>query len=353
MKIMIMAGGTGGHVYPALAVARVLKSNGHEVFWLGSVGGMENKIVAANGIHMENINIKGLRGNGILSWLKAPFKLVSSLIQSINIIKKHQPDSVLGMGGFVTGPGGLAARLSGVPIVLHEQNATVGLTNKLLQPISNKVLQAFPNSFKGENITTVGNPVRKDIEDIVTKTKINNPLHILVIGGSLGAQIFNEIIPELMAEIGSKITVCHQTGANKLESTKTRYAELNVDDSQVVEFIEDMSGAYLWADLVICRSGAMSIFELAAAGKPAILVPYPHAVDNHQWFNAQFLVESGAAKIVDQKDLSVDYLVGEIDIWLNNPELLMSMAAKSKQCYEPNSAQIVADFCVEVADERI
>ena len=313
--VLIAAGGTGGHVYPALAVADYLREQDVKVTWVGTERGLEHRVVPAAGIPLELISISGLRGKGLLNLIFVPMKLIVAIIQTLKIFIKVKPDAVLGMGGFVSGPCGLAAFILRKPLYLHEQNAIPGLTNKVLSYLATNVMQAFPNSFKGKrDIIPTGNPIRKDIlglaipEERMTNRKDN--IRLLIIGGSLGAQALNENVPQALSDIKKELqpSVWHQTGKNKLETTITNYEKVKVE-AKVTEFIEDMAEAYEWADLVICRAGALTISELANAGVGAILVPYPYAVDDHQTANAQYLTNAGAAVLIQQEQLIPDLKV--------------------------------------------
>ncbi|MCK4833563.1 MAG: undecaprenyldiphospho-muramoylpentapeptide beta-N-acetylglucosaminyltransferase, partial [Gammaproteobacteria bacterium] len=292
---MIMAGGTGGHVFPALAVADELRSRGIPVVWLGTKAGIESRLVPQAGYPIEWMSITGLRGKNTLTLLLAPVRITMACWQALTVLLRRKPCAVLGMGGFASGPGGLMAWLIRKPLLVHEQNAIAGLTNKILAKFAKVVLQAFPAVFKGA--TTTGNPVRQSICDIdqpesrfAKQDLQQRKLRLLVIGGSLGAVKLNEIIPAALAEINEdeRPDVIHQTGLKNIESAKAIYADAGVD-AKVEAFIDDMPAVYEWADLVICRSGAMTVFELAAVGVASILVPYPHAVDDHQTHNAYYL----------------------------------------------------------------
>lgn len=345
MLIGIFAGGTGGHIFPALAVAKELMKLNHEIIWLGAINSMEKKIVSQNNIEIELINISGLRRKGVLSWISAPFKIIIAIKQSMKILKNHRPNVVLGMGGFVSGPGSIAAKLMGIPLVIHEQNAIAGLTNKILRPFANKVLQAFPNTLS--NAITVGNPVRENLFSIEQK-KITLPLNVLILGGSLGAQIFNETMPEVLARFKGEINLWHQTGANKFVLTEQKYQLTKKYKSvKLVEFINDINEALAWADVVICRAGAMTIFEIAAAGRAALFVPYPYAVDDHQTHNARFLTQHKAALQINQTKFNASYLVQMLNIWTKTPQILDKMASKAKLCQISESSKRVAKICVE------
>jgi len=281
--ILVMAGGTGGHIFPALAVAHQLRDAGWRVVWLGNPEGMEAKLVPQHGFEMVNLQFAALRGKGLVRKLLLPLNLLRGFWQALKAIRQVKPNVVLGMGGYITFPGGLMAALTGVPLVLHEQNSVAGLANKVLAGVADRILTGFPEVFgKG---TWVGNPVRPEIAKIASPAERlaerSGPLHVLVIGGSLGAQALNEMVPQGMALLGEadQPQIVHQAGEKHLDALKANYAAVGVQ-AHCVSFIEDMAGAYEWADLVICRAGALTIAELAAAGVASILVPFPHAVDD-------------------------------------------------------------------------
>lgn len=350
--ILIAAGGTGGHVYPALAVADYLRDQGVTVTWVGTEKGLEHRVVPAANIPLEIISISGLRGKGFLNLLFVPMKLILAIYQTIKIFLKVKPDAVLGMGGFVSGPCGLTAFILRKPLYLHEQNAIPGLTNKVLSSLATKVMQAFPDSFKGkEDIIVTGNPIRKDIsaitipEDRMTTRKDN--IRLLIIGGSLGAQALNENIPHVLSEIEKdiEINIWHQAGKNKLDATITNYKSVNVE-AKVTEFIEDMAEAYEWADLVICRAGALTISELANAGVAAILVPYPFAVDDHQTANAQYLTNVGAAILISQEELSIKLKDVITELLQAGRTKLIEMAKAARALSKPDATKVVAEICL-------
>jgi UDP-N-acetylglucosamine--N-acetylmuramyl-(pentapeptide) pyrophosphoryl-undecaprenol N-acetylglucosamine transferase len=361
ITVMIMAGGTGGHVFPALAVAQELRQRGHTVVWMGTHRGIEAEVVPAAGIVMHWIDIAGLRGNGVLGWLKAPFKIIGAVKQAWNAHKEAKPDVALGMGGFVAGPGGMAAVLRRIPLVIHDQNAVAGLTNRLLHRVSAKTLEAFPATFDdAEKVHVVGNPVREEIVALAPKTELGEPPRVLVVGGSLGALALNELMPKALAIMGENAPIVwHQTGRNKFDSTVADYQQQQIPVLEemadlwlgrgvyVSEFINDMAEAYQWADVVICRSGAMTVFEIAAAGKPALFVPYPHAVDDHQWHNAQYLAEHEAALVVRQEALSGEKLAKKITKLINNPERVLKMAQAAYARRIVDAASTVATVCEE------
>ncbi|EDY85663.1 undecaprenyldiphospho-muramoylpentapeptide beta-N-acetylglucosaminyltransferase [gamma proteobacterium HTCC5015] len=343
---MIMAGGTGGHIFPALAVARLLQADGVPVVWLGTRRGLESRIVPQAGLPIEWLSISGLRGKGKLTLALAPFKLALACWQSLRALLRHRPRCVLGMGGFVAGPGGWMAKWVGVPLVIHEQNAVAGLTNVKLAPRASAVLEAFPHTFAQRyQAECVGNPVRQEILAIPElRLAADRPLKLLVIGGSLGAMSLNQMIPKAIAALpeNARPQVRHQTGQHSHKQTIADYRELAVE-AQVDAFIEDMAAAYHWADVVICRAGAMTVSELAVAGRPALFVPYPFAVDDHQRFNAAYLANAGAAVCITQKDLTVEGLTQQLSDWHADRDALLSMSQKAREKALPHAAQRVAE----------
>jgi len=352
--VMIMAGGTGGHVFPALAVATELRSRGMNVVWLGSAGGFEERVVPESGFEMETITISGLRGNGLLRWLKAPLMLSQALWQVFKILNKTKPGVVLGMGGFVTGPGGVVARLMQIPLVIHEQNALPGMTNRLLSHIANRVLESFPGSFGSlKKVSLVGNPIRAEIWQLLKPSyRMKNrsgSVRLLILGGSLGAQALNETVPAALdlMDASDLIEVRHQAGRGKDEATATIYKNMEID-AQVSPFISNMAEAYAWADLVICRSGALTVSELAAAGVGSLLVPYPHAVDDHQTLNAQYLTDSGAAILMPQSELNPGVLAAKLKPLITNRESILQMAQAARNLAKPMATMDVSDICEEI-----
>ncbi len=353
--LLVMAGGTGGHVFPALATVEVLQQQGIQVEWLGSRHGIEAELVPAAGIKLHSIEVRGLRGKGKLSLLLAPFKLLLAVWQAIGVLRKVKPDAVLGMGGFASGPGGVAAWLLRVPVVIHEQNAVAGMTNRWLSKVASRVMEAFGGAFPVTCKTEVmGNPVRGAILDLAPPAERfaerKGPIRLLVLGGSLGAQAVNEILPTVLAPLSpeQRPEVWHQVGKRNYEAAAAAYAAEGVSDVRVVPFIEDMAAAYGWADLVLCRSGALTVSELAIAGVGSILVPFPHAVDDHQTGNAQFLSQAGAGKLIQQKDLKVSELAGLLTGEFNDRTQLLQMAEKAKEIGIPESRERVAAVCMEV-----
>lgn len=349
--VMIAAAGTGGHVFPALVVANELVERNVPVIWLGTRRGIEARVVPEAGFDIEWMEVEGLRGKGRLALLSAPWKLLKAVYFSIRLLQKHKPLAVLGMGGFVTGPIGVAATLLKKPLVLHEQNAIPGMTNKLLGKYATRVLQAFPGAFPPSVLAvTVGNPLRKKIAvDPADLADEHEGFRLLIIGGSLGARFFNEVMPEVASKLGKEFSIKHQTGSNNAENVRRRYSTSDTKaDVEVVEFIEDMPASYQWSDLVICRAGAMTVSELAASAMPSILVPYPHAVDDHQTKNASFLLEAGAAKLLPQNELTAEKLHESI-ISLSDKELLEKMSRRAKNVAVLNSGSRVTDLLMEVA----
>lgn len=391
-KVLIMAGGTGGHIFPALATADVLKQKGVHVEWLGTEKGMEARLVPAHHYPINYIEISGLRGKGLKTLLLLPFRLIRAMYQTMQVYNKVKPDVILGMGGFVTGPGGIVGWFRGIPLVLHEQNAIAGMTNKILFKFAKKVLAAFPGAFKAHRkLIVIGNPVRKEI------TQLEKPeqrfakkwaeadgenLNILVVGGSLGAAVLNEKLPEALEKISQsgqqessffkQINVRHQCGEKNLDATRENYSaifkqqEIKQQESnqqelkkatefenefkinvEIMPFINDMAKNYQWADLIICRSGALTVSEIAAAGVASLLVPYPYAVDDHQSANAAYLADEGAAFLVQQNKFDSEKL---IDILMNlDKKIILNMALKARQLSIKDAAEVVADECLLLA----
>lgn len=355
-QIAVMAGGTGGHVFPALAVAETLRTQGMRVFWIGSERGMEGRLVPQHGFELEQIRIEGLRGKGLSQLLKAPFKLAAALWQASEILRRRAPSVVLGMGGFASGPGGLAARFLGLPLVIHEQNQVPGMTNQWLARIATRVFEAFPGSFPStrEAIAT-GNPVRPLIAQLPPPRERfagrSGPARLLVVGGSLGAKVLNETVPVALALIpeSQRPQVRHQAGQQTLDVARKAYADAGVA-AEVTPFIDEMAEAYGWADLVVCRAGALTVSELAAAGVGSILVPYPYAVDDHQTGNARFLSDSGAARLVIQRDLTATGLAEQLRDLLADPTTLLTMAEAARARAKPDAAERIAAACWELVE---
>lgn len=352
MRVLVMAGGTGGHIFPALAVAERLRAEGAEVLWLGAKDGLETRIVPRAGFALETIRIRGLRGKGLMGWITLPFRLLLAMFEALVVIMRFRPFTVLGMGGFVTGPGGLTTWLLRKPLVVHEQNAIAGMTNRWLARLATRALVAFPDALPGA--TLVGNPVRQAIEQMprpeLRFADRGGPLRLLVLGGSLGARSLNEALPKALTNFSSeRLVIRHQTGRDAADGVLRAYQAAGVD-VRVEEFIEDMAAAYGWADLVVCRAGALTLAELAAAGLGAVLVPYPYAVDDHQRHNAEYLVSAGAARLlVEGPDFTAE-LTRVLDELINKGgrEQLLAMARSARSLALPDAAARVADICVEV-----
>ncbi len=352
-RILIMAGGTGGHVFPALAVADELRSRQCDVFWMGTERGIEAKLVPTAGYPLTFISVQGLRGNGLLGWLLAPFKLIKAVSEAVTAIKQIKPDVVLGLGGFASGPGGVAARLLGKPVVIHEQNAIPGLTNRLLSFIAKRVLQGFPSSFSpSRHAEWVGNPVRATIEALAKPehrlAKRTGLVRVLVLGGSLGAKSLNTVLPEAFSLVETEIEIKHQCGIRHLEASQENYKKSAVK-AEVTAFIDDMAEAYAWADLIICRAGALTVAEVSASGLAALFIPYPHAVDDHQTHNAIGLVNAGAARLIQESALTVDSFATAINKLVSDRKLLLDMSKRAREQAKIGTAQHVADICLEVA----
>ncbi|MGE8559223.1 MAG: undecaprenyldiphospho-muramoylpentapeptide beta-N-acetylglucosaminyltransferase [Acinetobacter sp.] len=354
--VMMMAAGTGGHVFPALAVAKELQQQGIQVSWLATPTGMENRLLKNHDIPIYQIDIQGVRGNGAVRKLLAPFKILKATLSAMRYMKQLKVDAVAGFGGYVAGPGGLAARALGIPVIIHEQNAIAGFTNTQLSRIAKKVCQAFPNTFaESAKIVTTGNPVRKEITEILSpswryqeREKAGLPLRILIVGGSLGAQALNERVPEALKQLNVPLNVYHQCGQNHADTTQARYADKPASlHVEVQPFIEDMAKAYSDTDLIICRAGALTVTEIANAGVAAVFVPLPSAVDDHQTANAKFLANSGAAKICPQSTLTPDSLK-ELLAPLMNRQLLSEMAVKARQQAQPDATRHVVRLIQEL-----
>ncbi|WP_306606251.1 undecaprenyldiphospho-muramoylpentapeptide beta-N-acetylglucosaminyltransferase [Azonexus sp.] len=347
--IMVMAGGTGGHIFPALAVAEKLQAAGWRVVWLGNPEGMEARLVPQHGFEMVWLKFEALRGKGVGRKLMLPFNLLRGFRQAWKVIRQVRPNVVLGMGGYITFPGGMMAALSGVPLILHEQNSVPGLANKVLAGVADRIVTGFPAVF-GKGLW-LGNPVRPEICQVAPPAERfaqrTGALRVLVIGGSLGATALNEIVPQGMARLlaDELPQIVHQAGEKHLEALKAAYAAAGVP-AHCVPFIEDMAGAYEWADLVICRAGALTIAELAAVGVASILVPFPHAVDDHQTMNAKFLVNAGGAFLLPQTELTADAIA--LIRNYSRPQLL-EMAEKARSLAKPDATAEVANLCTEIA----
>lgn len=350
--IMIAAGGTGGHVVPALSVARELRQQGYEVVWLGTQAGIESRLVPAADIEIEWMAVSGLRGKGWQAWLAAPFKLMRACWQAGRAVLRRKPQVLLGMGGFVAGPGGLMAKLLGKKLVIHEQNAIAGTTNRLLARLADVVLAAMPSAFDDDRAALcVGNPVNDALNEIPDPrerlARMGSDFRVLVIGGSQGAGVFNEVVPAAAQELGN-IQLWHQTGRAGVESTQAAYDAVGVE-ARVVAFIDDMAEAYAWADLVVSRAGAMSVAELSASGSASVLVPYPFAVDDHQTANCTAMVREGAALLVPQPRFDAELLSKLFTDLRNDRERLMTMACAARRLAKPDAVREVAKIVMENA----
>ena len=385
--VLIMAGGTGGHIFPGLAVADSLRRRGVEVRWLGARGAMECQRVPARGIPLDVVDIAGLRGKGAASWLVAPWKVLRAVFQAWRLLGRRRPSCAISFGGYAAGPGGLAARLRGIPLLVHEQNRVAGMTNRVLARFAARVLQAFPRTWDEDlKPVTCGNPVRREVAELappgVRLARREGPPRLLVTGGSQGALALNRLVPEGLALLpeGLAVEVRHQAGRGRQDTTAEAYRAAGIkaavagDDAasgcglpqpadagpsspngllqqerrstvQISEFIEDMAEAYGWADLVICRAGALTVSEVAAAGLPAIFVPFPHAVDDHQTRNAEYLVERGAALLLAEADISARRLADTVLELLRDPARRMDMAVRARGAAEPDAAARVAEVC--------
>lgn len=349
--VMIMAGGTGGHVFPGLAVARRLREQGIGVVWLGTRAGIEARLVPAAGYEIEYIPIRGVRGAGFLRWLLLPLRLNVAMWQALRVLRRRKPDAVLSLGGFVAAPGGLMASLLGIPLLIHEQNAIPGFTNRLLARLADRVLCGFPAAFGATaNADHVGNPVRREIAAIGAPAERlaghGGRLRLLVVGGSQGAQVFNDVVPQAVVQMLPAVRpeVWHQTGRDRQAATVRAYDGVA---ARVTEFIDDMAEAYAWADVVLCRAGAMTVAELAAAGTASILVPYPHAVDDHQTANAKFLSERGAAMLLPQADFTAPRLRALLTELAAGREAILKMALAARGCAVLDADDVVARECRE------
>lgn len=351
--VLIMAGGTGGHVFPALAIARALRARDEAVVWLGTDRGLEARVVPADGLPLQRIRVRGLRRRGAGAWLLAPVTLALALFDAWRVVRRLRPKVVLGMGGYTAGPGGVAAWLLRRPLLIHEQNAVAGLTNRWLSRLAGQVLAAFPGSFgPGRETTVTGNPVRAEIAAVappaVRLAGRSGPLRVLVLGGSQGARALNEVVPVALGLLpaAERPTVRHQAGERTRPVAEAAYAAAGVA-AEIHTFIEDMAAAYAWADLVIARAGALTVAELAAAGVASILVPYPAAVDDHQTCNARYLVDAGAATLLPEATLSAERLAGEIR--RHDRTLVLDRAGRARALARPDATAAIVTACLDMA----
>ena len=355
--VLMMAGGTGGHVYPALAVATELLSRGYRVEWVGTARGLEHRVVPAAGIELHCLPVRGVRGKSIVHKLLALLFLMAASIQALWLVFRRAPACVVGMGGYVAGPAGVAAWLLRKPLLIHEQNAVAGTTNRMLAPLATKIVAGFPGAFRADiSFTVPGNPVRRELllARAANHYDFNGqrPLQLLVLGGSLGAQPINEVVPAAIQALvqaqGAVIKVQHQSGAGHDADVRQRYGDLLGQGVQVAPFIEDMAAAYAWADLVLCRCGALTIAELCVMGRPAILVPLPHAIDDHQTANARALTDCGGATLLPQREMNTESVLNLLQGLLGNPQRLCAMAAAAFTAATPDAAARVSDCCEEL-----
>lgn len=351
--ITIMAGGTGGHVFPALAVAQELAARGWQISWLGTPDSFESRVVPGYGFELDTIEAHRLRGQRLTERLLAPAHLLHAMTQAWRVLRRRRPQVVLGMGGFVTGPGGLVSRLLRTPLVVHEQNAIPGMTNRWLARIAARVLEAFPHSFPANvGARAVGNPIRSDIAALPAPSpiEVGRRLRLLVVGGSLGAKALNEVVPAAVARLPAdgRPEVRHQTGRDQDEATREAYRTQGIT-AEVSEFLDEMAEAYRWADLIICRAGALTVSELMAAGLPAILVPFPFAVDDHQTVNARFLTEAGAGQLMPQSDMTARTMSELLGSLLSDRARLHAMAQRGYRLAKRDATRRVADVCEELA----
>lgn len=354
--ILIMAGGTGGHIYPALAVAECLQKRNIPVLWLGTKNGLESTIIPQHNYQLLTINISGLRGKGIQSWITAPFFIVSAICKMIIILFRYKPIVVLGMGGYTSGPGGIATWLMRIPLCVHEQNTVAGLTNRFLARLANTMMVAHDGTFAtSTNVHVTGNPVRQDIINITApeqrfKQHAKQCFHLLIIGGSLGASTLNRVVPEALAMLLGDVNfkVRHQTGANHLAQTKEFYQSLDIT-AELHAYTDNIAVAYEWADVIVCRAGAITIAEITAAGLASILIPYPSAVDDHQTSNARYLSDKGAAILLHERELNAHALANVLRKLALNQKIVLKMATMCLALNQYNATERIADLCMEAA----
>ncbi len=356
--VLMMAGGTGGHVYPALAIATELRDRGYDVQWVGTRRGLEARVVPAAGIVLHYLSVRGVRGKNVLDTLLGVWLLCWSLLQALWLVLRLSPKCVVGLGGYAAGPAGFAAWLLRKPLLIHEQNAVAGTTNRLLAPLARVVVAGFPGAFKdGTEYKVLGNPVRKELlqaaRDNPWRYDGTRPLRLLIVGGSLGARPLNQLVPPAVAIVARGgeqpgLEVWHQSGEMHLEDVRGAYGEQVGDNVKVTAFIEDMAAAYSWADLVVCRAGALTVAELAVMGRPSLLVPLPHAIDDHQTWNARSLTDRGGGILLRQAELDSQGLASTLQSYLAHPQRLAAMAAAAAATALPEATESVADCCEEL-----
>lgn len=353
-RIVIMAGGTGGHIFPGLAVARALRERGAEVRWLGADGGMETRLVPPHGIPLDTLAVQGVRGKGLGTLLRAPLRLLAAVRAARAVLRRERPDAVVSFGGYAAGPGGIAAWLAGIPLLVHEQNRAAGMTNKVLARVARQVLVGFPQTFAKE--THVGNPVRAEIAAVAPPEAREfdhaGPLRLLVLGGSQGARALNEAVPQAVAALGMPVEILHQAGERMLDAARQAYVDAGVP-ARVEPFIADMAAAYAWADLVVCRAGALTLAELCAVGVGSVLVPFPQAVDDHQTRNADFLVEHGAAVLLPQSDQLPARLREVLAPLSADAGKRLAMARAARALARPDAAQRVAEAVLAAVPHEV
>lgn len=352
-KVLIMAAGTGGHIIPALAVAKALQQQGATVRWLGTEQGLEQQLVPPTGIPLEKIAMRGIRNKGLVKLILAPLQLTKATWQAWRIIRQFQPSVVLGFGGFVAGPGGLAATLAAKPLLIHEQNARAGMTNRCLALMARQVYQAFPGTFAARyRPITCGNPVRNEIAQISLPSQRlagrSGPINLLIVGGSQGAQWFNQTLPKVLASLAVKPNIRHAAGKGRATEVANNYQQLAVT-AEVVEFIDDMANSYAWADIVLCRAGALTVSELAAAGVASILIPYPYAVDDHQTKNGQWLEKAGAALLIQQSALNEASLAELLSELQSQRPKLLAMAVAARELGQQDATACLARACLDAS----
>lgn len=346
-----MAGGTGGHIYPALAVANLLRQQQWQVSWMGTRKGMETRIAVEHNFAIDWLVVAGFRGKNLLAKVNSSLLFLRACCQAYKILHKRKPDVVLGMGGFVAAPGGLISKVMGMPLLIHEQNAIPGTTNRILAKFATKVLESFPASFAPKyNAIYTGNPLRDKIAKLVRQRRDYSSINLLVVGGSLGAKILNEVVPKAVSMVGN-VAVFHQTGKAMFKQVEDDYAVLKVE-AKVRVFIDDMADAYQWADMIVCRAGAMTISEIAAAGLPSILVPFPFATDDHQTVNANYLVNAGAGILIKQEQFNTQILCQKIKQLLENPKQLAAMSVAVRSCTKLYASESIAKICYQEANDE-
>lgn len=356
--VMVLAGGTGGHIFPGLAVADALRRRDVPVVWLGAEGGMETRLVPQHGVAIDTIPVRGVRGKGLATLLAAPLKVMRAVIAARAVMRARQPRVVISFGGFAAGPGGLAARLAGIALVVHEQNRAPGMTNRVLARLADRVLTGFPDTFSHGREELVGNPVRAEIAALPAPQARfagrGGDLRILVLGGSQGARALNDAVPSALASLreqGIGCQVRHQCGAQQLDAATEAYARAGVAAS-IEPFIADMAAAYAWADLVLCRAGALTLAELCAVGVGSVLVPFPQAVDDHQTRNAQYLVDHGAAVLLPQHGEPLAPRLAHAIASLRDRAALLRLAVAARALARPDAADRVAEIVIEISREQ-